>query len=156
VSEIPTLLLDPANPYDFDAGELEQLARDIEAKAPGLFVVPIRRPEEGYGGPLMEVLHVWEEACAVIDAAGTTAAAFTFIVKTLRARWQQDRDQHPPPERPRPRVFNLYNENDELIRRVTIDLPAGEPVEENVEAISPVERPPHPRPMTDWRSDGSS
>jgi hypothetical protein len=46
-------------------------------------------------------------------------------------------------------VFNLYNEDDELVQSVVIDLPDGEPVEETVE---PGESAPHARPETEWRS----
>jgi hypothetical protein len=61
----------------------------------------------------------------------------------------RDREAHPPPERPRPRVFNLYNENDELVQSVVIDMPDGEPVEE---AAEPGNTAPHPRPKREWQS----
>jgi hypothetical protein len=150
MSERPTLLLDPANPNDFDPGELEQLARDLEAETPGLAAVAIRRPEEGYGGPLIEVLHVWQEYSNTVGGIAPTAAGATWIIKALRKRWQRDRDEHPPPERPRRRAFSLYDENDELIRSVIIDLPDGEPVEAEV---TPGERAPHPRPKREWQSE---
>ncbi len=143
-AEPPTLILDPANPNDFNPGELEQLCRDLEAQAPGLSVVPVRRPEEGYGGPLIEVLHVWQEYSAAAGGLAVTAAGVKAIITALQQRWHRDREQHPAPEKPRPRVFNLYNENDELIRSVMIDLPDGEPLEADV---TPGEHAPHPRPQ---------
>lgn len=143
--EQPTLLLDPANPNDFDPGELEKLARDLEAETQGLSVVPVRRPEEGYGGPLIEVLHVWQEYSATASGVAVTAAGAKAIIGTLQRRWHRDREEHPAPEKPRPRVFNLYNENDELVRSAMIDLPSGEPIEADV---TPGEHAPHPRPRS--------
>jgi hypothetical protein len=143
MNERPTLLLDPANPYDWEPGELEQFVRDLETETPGITAVPIRRPEEGYGGPFIEVLHVWQEYSSAVGGAATTAAATRYIIRALQKRWRQDREEHPAPEKPRPRTFSLYNENDELIRSVRIDLPDGEPVEEDIESE---ERAAHPRP----------
>jgi hypothetical protein len=150
MSERPTLLLDPANPHDWDAGELEQFARDLEAETAGVSAVAVRRPEEGYGGPLIEVLHVWQEYSNTIGGIAPTAAGATWIIKALQKRWRRDREEHPEPERPRSRAFNLYNENDELIRSVSIDLPDGEPVEQNVPQGQGA---PHPRPKPEWQSN---
>jgi hypothetical protein len=150
VSERPTLLLDPANPHDWDAGELEQFARDLEAETAGVSAVAIRRPEEGYGGPLIEVLHVWQEYSSAAGGVATTGAGVAWISRALQKRWRRDREDHPEPEKPRSRAFNLYNENDELIRSVSIDLPDGEPVEQDV---APGERAAHPRPKSDWLSN---
>jgi hypothetical protein len=150
VNERPTILLDPANPYDYDAGELEQLARDLEAEVPGMAAVPVRRPEVGAGGPFMEVLHVWLDLNRYASENPLDVAAAGWLIGQLGKRWLRDRESHPPPERPRPRVFNLYNEDDELVRSVVIDLPDGEPVEQTVE---PCKSAPHARPKTEWRSD---
>jgi hypothetical protein len=60
-----------------------------------------------------------------------------------------ERQEHPPPEKPRPRVVNVY-ENDILVRTISIDLPDGDPAEEEVTTGEPG---PHPRPKLDWRSD---
>jgi hypothetical protein len=150
MSERPTLLLDPANPHDWDAGELEQFACDLEAQIPGVSAVPIRRPEEGYGGPLIEVLHVWQEYSSAVGGVATTAAGAGWIIQALQKRWRRDREEHPEPERPRGRLFDLYDENDELIRSVSIDLPDGEPVEKDV---APGERAAHPRPKSEWQSN---
>jgi hypothetical protein len=147
MSERPQLLLDPANPHDWEPGELEQLARDLEAETSGVSAVPVRRPEEGYGGPLIEVLHVWQEYSSAAGGVATTAAGAAWIIRALQKRWTRDREEHPAPERPRSRLFNLYDENDELIRSVSIDLPDGEPVEEDV---APGERAPHARPKPEW------
>jgi hypothetical protein len=150
MNERPAFLLDPANPYDYDPGELEQLARDLEAEVPGLSAVPIRRPEVGAGGPLMEVLHVWQDYSNVMAENAPGVAGIAWIVRVLQNRWRHDRETHPPPERPRPRVFNLYNDSDELIKSVVIDMPDGEPVEQTVE---PGASAPHPRPKREWQSD---
>ena len=146
MSDGPRLLLDPANPHDFDPGELEQLASDLETAVQGVQAVAVRRPEEGYGGPLMEVLHVWQEYSGAVGGVASTAAGVAWLIKALQKRWKRDRDEHPAPEQPRPRVFNLYNENEELIRSVLIDLPDGEPVESE---IASSEHAPHPRPSVD-------
>ena len=148
--ERPTLLLDPSNPNDYDPGELEQLARDLEAEIAGLSAVAIRRPEEGYGGPLVEVLHVWQEYSNTVGGIEPTAAGAAWLIKSLRKRWQRDRAEHPEPERPRRRVFNLCSENDELIRSVMIDLPDGEPVEADVASGEPAS---HPRPKSESPSN---
>lgn len=152
MSDRPRLLLDPANPHDFDPGELEQIAAGLEAEVPDVEAVAVRRPEDGYGGPFMEVLHVWEEGAVAVDAVTTTAAGAKWLIGALQARWRKDRDEHPSPEKPRPRVFNLYNENEELIRSVLIDLPDGEPAESEVVSS---EHAPHPRPKVD-RAAGTS
>ena len=144
----PTLLLDPANPNDFDPGELEQLAREVEAETPRLAAIAIRRPEEGYGGPLIEVLHIWQEYSNTVGGVAPTVGGMAYLVKRMQRRWRRDRDDNPPPARPRPRVINLYNENSELIRSVKIDLPDGEPVDEDVAAGKSAS---HSRPKLDWQ-----
>jgi hypothetical protein len=97
----------------------------------------------------MEVLHVWQEYNSAVEEVAPGAAGIAWLIKMLRGRWQRDRDEHPAPEKPRPRVFNLYNENDELIQSVIIDLPDGEPVEQEV-TRGQIER--RMRPKREWEA----
>jgi hypothetical protein len=142
----PRLILDPANPFDFEPGELEQFAAEAEAEAPAFSVIPVRRPEEGAGGPLTEVLHVWQDYSEVLEHGEANLIVAVYLIKKLKERWTRERDKHPPPAKPRMRVLNEYDEKEELVRSVVIDLPDGEAKESEVPAG---QHAPHPRPRVD-------
>lgn len=136
-----TILLDPANPYDFSREELEALAKTLEADSPGTDVVAAFRLEEGYGGPWSEVLYIWHEGKEVAETAVLLAGA----VKWMKSRWHRDYAKHP--DKPRPRNV-VEIEEERIVRDVRIDLPDGEAVEEQITD----ETPPHRRPSL---ADGS-
>ena len=118
------------------------------AEIPDAEVTTVFRPEEGYGGPLHEVLHVWLEVRDTADALAFTA----ICVKWLKGRWHRDREKNPPPRRPRPRGLHIYEE-ERLIRVVKIDLPAGEAVDEEPD---PGAELPHRRPNPAECEDGTA
>jgi hypothetical protein len=130
-----TILLDPANPYDFSRDELEELAVEIRTHTPQVEVLPIFRPEDGYGGPWAEVLYIWHEAKEGIETAILLASA----VKWMKRRWERDRIRHP--DNPRSRSVMLI-EDELVVRNIKIDLPNGEAVEETIDSRDP----PHGRP----------
>ncbi len=131
-----TVLLDPANPHDFSRGELDELAEAIRAAAPDAKVVPTFRPEVGYGGPLHEVLYIWHESKEGVE----TALLFGAAVKWMKRRWEHDRDKHP--DNPRARSV-VEIEEERIVRRIKIDLPDGDPDEEEVDDDEGL---PHGRP----------
>jgi hypothetical protein len=132
------VLLDPANPHDFSRAELEELAEEIRAVAPGTEVVPAFRPEEGYGGPLHEVLYIWHESKEGVETAVLLGAA----VKWMKRRWDGDRDKHP--DKPRARSV-VEIEEERIVRRIKIDLPDGDASEDEVDD----KRLPHGKPTPD-------
>jgi hypothetical protein len=132
------VILDPANPHDFELSELQDLAAQLQAELLDAEITPVLRPEEGYGGPWSEVLYVWLEVKDNVDAIGFLAVAIAW----LKQRWERDRDKHPPPGKPRSRTLHVYEE-EKTTRIIRIDLPDGEPVEEEPNLD---EKLPHPRP----------
>jgi hypothetical protein len=132
------VLLDPANPHDFDAAELDELAALLRAEIPGADVEAVFRDEDGYGGPLLETLHVWVEA----GGAASTALIALNCIRWMKARFDHDHEEHPPPERPRGRAVTIYEE-ETITRKITIDLPDGDAVDTPIDED---ETPPHPRP----------
>jgi hypothetical protein len=138
MTQVDRVILDPANPHDFELSELQDLAAQLQPKLPDAEITPVLRSEEGYGGPWSEVLYIWLEVKDNVDAIGFLAVAIAWSKK----RWHRDRDKHPPPEKPRPRTITVIQE-ETITRTVTIDLPDGEPVDEEP---TPGEPLPHPEP----------
>jgi hypothetical protein len=136
MTQVDRVILDPANPHDFELSELQDLAAQLQPKLPDAEITPVLRSEEGYGGPWSEVLYIWLEVKDNVDAIGFLAIAWS------KKRWHRDRDKHPPPEKPRPRTITVIQE-ETITRTVTIDLPDGEPVDEEP---TPGEPLPHPEP----------
>ena len=99
------------------------------------------RSEEGYGGPWSEVLYIWIEVKENVDAIGFLAVAIAW----MRKRWERDRDKHPPPGKPRSRSIVVIEE-ERVTRNIKIDLPDGEPVDEEAD---PNEELPHLKPNSE-------
>lgn len=120
------VLLEAGNPHDFENGALEALADNLNATG-GFVAIPIRRDETGYGVTFYEVLRVWIEVTGGIEATRQTVTLATAAISWLRDRWRADQELT---GKARPRVFTLYDEHDQVVREVKIDLPDGEPVDE--------------------------
>ena len=143
-----TIILDPANPHDFTRGELDELVDRLREQAPDTEVLAALRPEEGYGGPWSEALYLWLELKDNIDAVAAIAAT----IKWLKGRWERDRDKHPPPQKPRARSLTVIEE-ERIVRRVTIDLPKGEAVKEELDLDEAL---PHSKPSPDEGASGGA
>jgi hypothetical protein len=141
------ILLDPANPHDFDKSELDELAAMLKSEVPGVDAVPAFREEEGYGGPLSEVVYVWLLWASFVDAIDPlwkTIEIARTTVEWARARWRRDHDKNG--DRARARTIVLCDKHGRVMESVRIDLPAGEPItEENPDPPEvPHGRPPLP------------
>lgn len=129
------LVLDPGNPFDFGNGELQRLADQLEVKLGGEVRIH-RRAEEGYGGPLPEVLAIWELATAQLEHAVTIAVVGAF----LRERWKREKGECAPSEKPRPRTATGYDGRGTPLWSIRVDLPDGTVVE--IDDQDPAQRPP--------------
>lgn len=117
------------NPYDFSADELEEVADIVRAAEPDLEIEAGAHPERGYGVSTYEVIDI----VSTVGGAGSVVVSVTTglnaVIKWARARWTRDREEHPD-ENPRPRLVRvLYGPTGEVLLRVAIDEPDGEPEE---------------------------
>jgi hypothetical protein len=139
------VLLDPANPHEFAEAELVEAEKDVRAQWPApVDVLPAIRDEEGYGGPLSEVLHVWLDVAESVNAVAFAAAVAKGIGVFLRRRWEADKATCDEGETPRKRVGTLYGPNDQILSEVVVDAPEGEPMYLDPPAGN--QELPHPRP----------
>jgi hypothetical protein len=138
------ILIDPANPYDVAPEELDGRVSELRNRLPGAVINSVRRDEEGYGGPLTEVFHLWLYGTGIIGSVQVTRGMVEPVIKFLKERWTADKLENP--ERPRPRALNVYDWDSRAVFSVTIDLPAGDVVD--VDA-SKLKGPPHKRPDPD-------
>jgi hypothetical protein len=123
------VLIRPANPYDYTAEELEELAGLIRDADPDLVVSIDGRSERGYGVTPWEVVEVVATVGGAAGALQMTAQGFRAAVAWARRRWVKDRSDHPT-EPPRPRsVRLLYGPDGSVLSQISIDLPDGEPLE---------------------------
>jgi len=113
-----TLIVEPGNPHDLTEEEERELLAAASDAAPDDVVRVVRRPEEGYGVTLQEVLHVFVEN---LDLATAGAGALAGLVKWLRARWKKDG---------RTRVVLIYGPDGRPLKTIRIAEPDGDPVEE--------------------------
>ncbi len=120
MTESTTLLLEPGNPYDFTDEELEELTAAVRDEVPDLEVAVASREEEGYGVTLVEVLHVFVEHKEEISL---TAGAVGAVIRWMRRRWERDKR--------RQRAVLIWDSRGEPLKTVKIDVPDGEPVEED-------------------------
>src|ERR1035441_6424428 len=121
------ILLDPANPNDFDESELAELAEMLRSDVPGVDAVPALREEEGYGGPLGEVVYLWllwASFLNTIDPVWKTIEIADAAVGWARARWRRDHETNG--DRARSRTIVLCDKHGRVIESVRIDLPDGE------------------------------
>jgi hypothetical protein len=122
------IVLEPGNPHDFSQVELSELANQLT----DLHGFPTRvgiREERGYGVTFHEVMHVWVDVVEATAGTGATAVLLKSIVDWARRRWKKDKADHPN-SHPRPRSVILYDAKGHPIKIVRIDVPDGEPVEE--------------------------
>ena len=125
------VIIDPANPFDFDEAEIAELVQDLQQLQPDAEIVAHFRDETEYGGALMEVLHVWVVGRDFIDENWPAIALIAGAVKWLRKRWRSDKEANP--EHPRPRSILVYDEEERLRFSIRIDQPDGEPITESVD-----------------------
>ncbi|MER8116464.1 hypothetical protein [Streptomyces sp. NPDC094031] len=122
-----TVTVRAANPYDFDSAELEEVAQIIRAAASELDVQVMERSERGYGVNAGETLDL------LLNTTITSAISIAMpaLVAWARARWKHEREEHPelPPRQRSVRI--IYGPTGEVLRSVVVDLPDGEPSEEN-------------------------
>ncbi|MCX4436572.1 hypothetical protein [Streptomyces mirabilis] len=115
------------NPYDFSDDELEEVAEVAKEADPSLDLGTGAQHERGYGVDTYEVLDVIATTGGAAAAVDQVRVALTAVTKWARARWTRDRDEHPD-ENPRPRMIRvLYGPTGEVLLRVAIDEPDGEP-----------------------------
>lgn len=141
------LLLDPANPHDFTLEELEGFGDALRASLDDVVdVVPVLRDEQGYGGPLSEVIHVWLQVAESVEAFLFARQVARACGRLLQGRWQADQDRCENDEVPRKRVATIYGPDDRPLIEVEVDAPDGVPRESLIEpGPDPL---PHPRPVT--------
>ncbi len=120
----------PGNPFDFEETELEELTTQLSSVEPDFEVQLEFRHERGYGvSPyeVVELVSTWGGAAA---AVGMSARMLRAAARWAHARWLKDKDEHPN-ETPRPRTVRvIYAPDGSVIRQVAIDLPDGEPRED--------------------------
>ena len=85
------VIIDPANPFDFDEDEIDDLIRELHEVEPEAQIVAHFREETEYGGALMEVLHVWIVGRDFVNNNWETIALVAGAVNWLRKRWRQDK-----------------------------------------------------------------
>ncbi|MER7839183.1 hypothetical protein ABTY98_25745 [Streptomyces sp. NPDC096040] len=117
------------NPYDFSGDELDEVVKVVKSADPSLDLEAGAQYERGYGVDTYEVLDVIATTGGAAAAVNQVRVALTALTKWTRARWTRDRDEHPD-ENPRPRMIRvLYGPTGEVLLRVAIDEPEGEPEE---------------------------
>lgn len=136
------ILLDPANPHDFEAEDFADLVEDITADFPGVEVKPVERDEVGYGGPFVEVLHIWIDVADTVGAASVMAAVAQKVGRFMERRRAAKPDPQADLGPDRPRVANIYDGRGNLLKRVTVTGPGGP----QDESPKPGEMAPHPKP----------
>jgi hypothetical protein len=134
------VIIDPANPFDFDQDEIDQLIEELREAQPNAEIVAHFRDETEYGGALMEVLHIWVIGREFVNTNWETMVIVTGAVNWLRKRWLLDKETSP--ERPRPRSALVYDQEERRIFSILIDLPNGEPITESVESAPHSHRRP--------------
>jgi hypothetical protein len=134
------VIIEPGNPNDFTADELDELARSLCSADSSLDVRTAIRPERGYGVTLDEVLNIWVEATSGITGTVGVGVIITTVVKWAKERWRKDRDQHDG-HTPRARVLPFYGPDGTVMKQVRIDIPDGEPQEQPSARYEPRRKP---------------
>jgi hypothetical protein len=123
------LLIRPGNPYDFEDGGLQTLADEIRAADTDIVIDIDPRSERGYGVTPWEVVEIVATIGGAAEAVRLTAKSVSVAVAWMRRRWQKDCGEHAG-QPPRPRSVLLLLPDRTLLRKISIDLPDGEPTEE--------------------------
>jgi hypothetical protein len=133
------LVLEASNPYDFEErSALDELAGELQEELGDATVRVHHREEYGYGGPLPEILSIWQAAG---EYAGD-AVAIATIGNWLRRRWCRERDVCGPDERPRPRTATSYDTSGAVRWSIRIDLPDGTVIRVEDQDAAPRPAPP--------------
>lgn len=111
------VIVEPGNPHDLTEDEERELLAVMKEADPDVDVRVVRRPEEGYGGPLTEVVHVFVENPQLL---GIGAGALGGLYAWLRKRFRKDG---------RPRFVPIYGGDGRVLKTVRIEGPNGDPVE---------------------------
>lgn len=111
------VIIEPGNPHDLTDAEERELIAAISEAAPDVEVRVVRRPEEGYGVTLNEVVHVFVENP---ELATVGAGALVGLFRWLRERFRKDG---------RHRIVPIYGADGRILRTVRIEGPDGDPVE---------------------------
>lgn len=133
------MIIEPGNPYDFTADELEELRQVIVSADPGADVQIAVRPERGYGVTLQEVLYVWDVATDVVGDLALLGTPVAAAVAWLRRRAKKERDAGMVP--PRTRVAVLLGPDGKPLSRVIVEDPDNEPRVEQADSEEPRHRP---------------
>jgi len=128
------IIIEPGNPFDFDAEDFGPLLAEIQA-ATGVPTRAAFRKEEAYGVSLYEVIFVW------IPQGVAVAKALQPIIKFARKRFRREKEQHP--ESPRPRSITILGPDGRPLKSVVIRSSDEEPEDrtEKERADPPRERP---------------
>lgn len=118
---IRRVIIEPGNPYDFSAEELEELRQEIAQDCSIAEVQLAVRPERGYGVTLHEVLYIWDIGTDIVGDITTVATPFAAAVAWARRRARKDRELHGA--KARPRTVALLGPHGRILKQVVIDDP---------------------------------
>jgi hypothetical protein len=124
------ILIRPANPFDFEPEELEELANQLREDEPSLDIRIDAQRERGYGVTPYEVIQLIATTGDAAVVLAAVAKALNRSIKWARERWQKDKDSHPS-QSPRPRVIEVLDGDGHMLTKITIDLPDGDPRQED-------------------------
>src|ERR1700738_2655207 len=124
------ILIRPANPFDFEPEELEELANQLREDDSSLDVRIDAQRERGYGVTPYEVIQIIATTGDAALVLGAGAKVVLRSIKWARERWQKEKDTHSS-QPPRPRVIEVLDEDGHVLTKITIDLPDGDPRQED-------------------------
>jgi hypothetical protein len=124
------IVIRPANPFDFELEELEELANQLREDEPSLDIRIDAHRERGYGVTPYEVIQLIATTGDAVVVLAAGAKALNRSVRWARERWQKDKDSHPS-QSPRSRIIEVLDEDGHVRTKVTIDLPDGDPKQED-------------------------
>jgi hypothetical protein len=127
---MPEILIRPANPFDFEPEELDELANQLRESDPSLDIRIDTQRERGYGVTPYEVIQLIATTGDAVVVLAAGANAVNRSIKWARERWQKDKTSHSG-QSPRPRVVEVLDENGHVLTKITIDLPDGDPRQED-------------------------
>jgi len=137
------IILEPGNPNDFPAGELEELAGEIGKLDMGCRVRIASREQRGYGVTWWEVLYIWLPAAFL--TAGTIASKKMIEEFTkLAIDWMRARFLKSPG---RPKYTAIYGPDGKVIKSVLLKDADQEP-EDHTEKDRTEGDPRNPPPTT--------
>lgn len=124
------IIIRPGNPYDFTADELSELLTLLRSDQASESIEVELLTERGYGVSPWEIIEIIGAIGGAAETVKLSAVMVHRATAWARERWQKDRSEHPN-EPPRPRGVRLiYGPDGSVLRAISIDLPDGEPTEE--------------------------